>query len=408
MPRKREGAGKILDWEALEKAPNTHGAFSFLKSAAEIISIRREEATTEPNKWKKESRSPEIPLTPRLCRLAQDAHSLGESVLYQMLWARGVPETDETRVVCMGWKTMHKFSRLTDKSCKRNTAGLIKKLAIEVIAAEEIHNRKGRTYRVFSYASILKRRKAAGFEWVSRDKARKFIQKDGLPFADDTKADGSHTNIDTVVSATTVVESAPIHTATVVNTTTVPMVAMSPGTMVATTPPLESLLGISEEVETASSEEVEVLVQTLTRHAGIADSNAAIRLIGACRDHCPNATLPEIVAVIQEKALAVRSRRDIRNPIGFLLATVPPVFEGEGIKSYRRVILAEKEAAERAEAEHRRNEEETRAYFVKERERLLNQLQDSVLTDKRRGEIQKQVKELDGWLRPQDDSYAEN
>jgi hypothetical protein len=307
----------------------------------------------------------------------------------------------------MGWKTMHQFSRLTDKSCKRNTAGLIKKLAIEVIAAEDIHNRKGRTYRVFSYASILKRRKAAGFEWVSRDKARKFIQKNGLPFADGTNTDSSDTEIDTVASATTVVESAPIHTATVVDTTTVPMVAMSPGTMVATTPPLGSLLGIDKEGKTASSQDVEVIVQTLTQHAGIADSNAATRLIWACRAHCPNATIPEIVAVVQEKAFAIRSRRDVRNPVGFFLATVPPVFEGEGIKSYRRVILAEKEAAERVEAEHRRNEEETRAYFVKKRERLLNQLQDSVLTDKRRGEIQKQVKELDGWLRPQY-PHAEN
>jgi hypothetical protein len=402
MPRKREGAGKILDWEALEKAPNTHGAFSFLKSAAEIISIRRDEAPTEPDKREKEPKPTGTSLAPRLCRLAQDAHSLGESVLYQMLWARGVPEADETRVVCMGWKTMHQFSRLTDKSCKRNTAGLIKKLAIEVIAAEDIHNRKGRTYRVFSYATILKRRKAAGFEWVSRDKTRKFVQKDGLPFVDDTHTDSTGTYLDTVVSATTVVEYVANHIATVVDTTTVPMVATTPGTVVATTPPLGSILEIGKEVITSSSSEVEVIVQTLTRQAGIADSNAAIRLIGACRDHCPNATIPEIVAVIQEKAFAVRSRRDVRNPVGFLLATVPPVFEGEGIKSYRRVIVAEKEAAERAEAEHKKNEEETLAYFASERVRLQNQLQGTGLTEKRRGEIQRHVEEIDGWLRPQD------
>lgn len=29
MPKQRERVKKILDWEELEKAPNTRGAFSF-------------------------------------------------------------------------------------------------------------------------------------------------------------------------------------------------------------------------------------------------------------------------------------------------------------------------------------------------------------------------------------------
>ena len=42
MPRQRDQSKKILDWEDLERAPNTRGAFSFLKSAAEIVNIRRD------------------------------------------------------------------------------------------------------------------------------------------------------------------------------------------------------------------------------------------------------------------------------------------------------------------------------------------------------------------------------
>ena len=64
---------------------------------------------------------------------------------------------------------MRRFCGMTDKNCKRNTSSLIEKLALEVIEAEDIHTRKGRTYRVHSYASILIRRRAAGMEWVARD-----------------------------------------------------------------------------------------------------------------------------------------------------------------------------------------------------------------------------------------------
>ena len=45
---------------------------------------------------------------------------------------------------------------------------------------ERFHS-QGRTYRTHSYVSILAQRKAAGLEWVSRDKSRRFVQRDGSP-----------------------------------------------------------------------------------------------------------------------------------------------------------------------------------------------------------------------------------
>ncbi len=48
MSKPRERVKKILDWEALERAPNTHGALSFLKSAAEIVSIRKNDDVKAP------------------------------------------------------------------------------------------------------------------------------------------------------------------------------------------------------------------------------------------------------------------------------------------------------------------------------------------------------------------------
>jgi hypothetical protein len=117
MSKQRERVKKILDWEELEKAPNTHGAFSFLKSAVEIVSIRRNDvlpeiadrqinassndktttvvaATTVAAQPLKVARS--RPYKVHRCTLVQHGQSLGETTLYQALWTHGKVETAET------------------------------------------------------------------------------------------------------------------------------------------------------------------------------------------------------------------------------------------------------------------------------------------------------------------------
>jgi len=186
MSKQRERVKKILDWEELEKAPNTHGAFSFLKSAAEIVSIRKDDdlkrlESSYPTPGVKKLSATKHKPNPKPCFLAQDGHSLGEAALYQVLWACARTDADDSRIITAGWRTMKRFCGMTDKNCKRNASGLIEKLAIEVISAENISTFTGRTYRIHSYASILVRRKLSGLEWVSRDRSRRFVQKDGSP-----------------------------------------------------------------------------------------------------------------------------------------------------------------------------------------------------------------------------------
>ena len=101
MPRQRDQSKKILDWEDLERAPNTRGAFSFLKSAAEIVNIRRDQVVVPSTVEEKLSESDPTTVAsmttvvesrsrtqlarysgPRFCYFAQDGHSLGESALY--------------------------------------------------------------------------------------------------------------------------------------------------------------------------------------------------------------------------------------------------------------------------------------------------------------------------------------
>lgn len=413
MPRQRNHAKKILDWEELEQAPNTHGAFSFLKTAAEIVSIRRDDVVLESRPHGKTITQSRASTTavgelsvderqsetvkrerpgPRLCKLAQDGHSLGEAALYQMLWSRAVPETDETRVISAGWRTMRRFCGMTDKNCKRNTTGLINKFSIELIGAEDVHRRTGRTYRVYSYASILKRRRAAGLQWVSRDKSRRFVQENGSPL------DHSALKICQVDDSTTVVDPSAGNPTTVAYTTTGTMVDMTPGTGVATTPPLGSLLGIQERNKSSSSKDVLLIIEALAQEAFVTDEQAALQLLQTCQNLCPDATADEVVGIIREKGAVMQARRDVRNPIGFLLTSVASVFQGVGIRSYRRNLAAAAAFAERQSREETRKENEMREWLLSERDRLVRILDDNEESDRRKDSARTMLAEVEAAL----------
>lgn len=265
------------------------------------------------------------------------------------------------------------------------------------------HGRLPRAYRIHSYVSILARRKAAGLEWVSRDRSRRFVQRDGSPMPDDDYAKPPDSNPTTVAElhgtdSTTVAELHPTNPTTVVVTTTGTMVDKTPGTMVATTTVLGSTLGSTEEEVPSTTTDVDLVVQALAEQAGVADASAANRLITECRAACPNATTTEIIGIVQEKAFAARSRRDVRNLIGFLLSTVPPVFDGQGIASYRRMVEAEAEAKRRKAEEEQRSREDTLAYFRREIERLGAILGEQGLSHDRREDLRRRIKVYESFV----------
>lgn len=95
---------------------------------------------------------------------------------------------------------------------------------------------------------------------------------------------------------------------------------------------------------------------------------------------------------MKEKAFAARSKRDVRNPIGFLLSTVPPVFDGHGIVSYRRMIAAEAEAVRRKEEERRQVELVRKDYHARQRLRLEQELSQPGLTESERLDLQRCIR----------------
>ena len=109
----------------------------------------------------------------------QDGHSYAEQAIYEAMWS-SVPSllddgTDEYRIVQIGYDRLARLAQMSWVSVKANLRSLEKKLAIEVIATENSASREGKTYKIYSNAVILERRRNAGLEWVRKTRGVKLI-----------------------------------------------------------------------------------------------------------------------------------------------------------------------------------------------------------------------------------------
>ena len=122
---------------------------------------------------------PEFKPGPKIRRAlkAQDGHSLGEQAVYQALWVAATAETSETRLIRIGYGGLQSLCGLDKTNCKDNIQSLIRKLAIEVAEPFDVNKNQGNAYRIFSPSAIMKRRKAAGMEWVIRNRGVLFVSQ---------------------------------------------------------------------------------------------------------------------------------------------------------------------------------------------------------------------------------------
>jgi hypothetical protein len=361
------------------------------KTTAKVISIRGRHATAndpgvEPDSLVEPFAAIESPHGGRRykihdCTLVQHGHSLGETALYKTLWDAGETQADGTKLVTMGWRTMAHLAGMSDKSAKRNTRSLIGKLAIEQIGDEISETRTGRTYRIYSFAQILGKRKNEGMVRSKWDKGRRFVQEDGSTITLSLKAVIADQSADsTVVKVSTVDKTS---TGTMDKTTPVPMDKMSPGTMDILSTPLRSLLRKQQGIKTSSSER-QPIVQALAQY-GTPDDQAVDQLWRACLVVCPDATADEVVRLIDEKGRQIARNRSVKNPIGFLLTAVPKCFRPESIAVLRqqrqRVLQLE---AEQKEDEKRQEQEYIEMLKVNHEKYLAISLDPSAPQEKRK------------------------
>jgi DNA-binding MarR family transcriptional regulator len=263
----------------------------------------------------------------------QDGHTIAEQLLYQALWSarESRRETDDTRVICGGFDRLAEMTNLHWSTVKRNLRGLEQKLALETIADEDCNARLGRTYRIFSYSAILKRRRAAGMEWVFRGRVVEFVPP---------PPGAAAISEDTVCSEDTVSSE---HTGTVCSEHTVTVSSEDTDTVCSEHTPLGN---IRNTTRNTSSSNIPFLVEIARQYAPGTDDDALRTLIQNCRKRQSDATEEEIAHFIHLKGELARSLTTVKNPLGFLLESVPKCFEGESFRRFREGRVAVRQEAE--------------------------------------------------------------
>lgn len=237
----------------------------------------------------------------RKAHLAQDGHSHAEQAVYAALWDGGRPETDGDRIVTMGLGRLSKAARLSENNCRLNIRSLVRKLALEEIAEENSRAGIGKTYRIYSYTSILARRRVAGLEWVIRTKGVRFVDQpiksvpptDSIPPTDPGGG---------------------------------PPTESGGGPPTDSVPPYRNLF--RNNVRKASSSDYPTtLIERLARLGIHLDDDAGRRIISRCQNSDHTATVEEITVFAELKVRQLAKRRNVENWPGLLMASVPAYFD---------------------------------------------------------------------------------
>lgn len=311
----------------------------------------------------------------RRCVLAQDGHSLGEEAIYQVLWRTGRPESTDpnsSRTVRMGAADVGLKVNMAKKNVRQNISKLYEKLALEILEDFETMSSQPRLYRIFSYKQILERRRAAGLDFVLRNKGVVFCSRDGAACV------------------------------------TSPAYVKSPGdeTLIRPAPPKkrraplppdsntsQASLPAATSVEQSEDADLLAVSQALNRYWPV-DQPAAVQLIRACRKIRSDARADEISFFVREKLELARQNRSISNPTGLILSTVPQSFVGSTFLEFRKRM--ERQAVLAAEEAERklREEEELKAWLRKEYEDAERVVNDESKTQKERDTAERTLRQL--------------
>ncbi len=124
------------------------------------------------------------------------------------------------------------------------------------------------------------------------------------------------------------------------------------------------------------------------------DQDAAVQLIRKCRSVRADASADEIAFFVSEKLHLARTNRNINNPVGLILATVPQSFAGSTFLEFRRRM--ERQAASAAEECARKAREalELQAWVEEEYKRYEDIAGDETKTQKERDEAARFLRQL--------------
>jgi len=252
--------------------------------------------------------------------LVQDGHSHTEQLLYDILWrsAKSAGQGDVYRFVQIPQSELAAAVRMTTKNLRIALDRLVEKLAIEELQSFDRGTRIARTWKVYSYKSILERRKAAGMEWVIRDRGVRFIDPGSIP-----------------VKPTRVVMPEALITTGVKSTESTP-VGSPQTTAVKTTPPLIGQVSSPKDRTMSTAPAPPLVAAAIIDVFGFVDDDALKILVRKCRNNAPDATDQEIAELGAMTARRLARMRNVDNHIGLLITQTAKCFLGEPFAIYRR------------------------------------------------------------------------
>jgi len=264
---------------------------------------------------------------------------------------------------------------MAKKNVRQNIARLFEKLALEILEDFETISSQARLYRVFSYKQILERRRAAGLEYVLRNKGVVFCTPNGKSLV-----------------------SSPAYEITPGDETSIrpaPPKKRRPSLYPVSGPSVPSLPAPASE-QHLENDELQTVVVALNRYWPV-DQAAAVQLLRDCRRTRPDARAEEIAFFVREKLELARQNRHITNPTGLILATVPQAFVGSAFEQFRKRM--ERQAALAAEEKQRKEQQNAslNAWVEKERTRCEAIASDSTKPQAERDKAEKMLRELSSW-----------
>ena len=295
-----------------------------------------------------------VPLVPTLlrrklqireARLVQEGHTYGEQTVYEALWKNGIIVSDSVRLITVGFLRMAGIAGLAESNCKAAVAGLLDKLAIERLPDKNVS--QGRTYRIYSWTAVLSRRRAAGLTHVIKSRGVVFVDSgtgQQLTLAK-TPSRGPKTYSKTNGLETGgPVPGAQIDSSHSTYSTPVPLSSI---------PRPDALIRFTVQ-QTAITDLAARLRNDLDPTF---DDSAAGRLWRECHTLVPDCSTDEILHFVTLKAQKIYRDRNIRNPIGLLLMSIPDFFTGGAVHELR-------EQKGREEQHRQEMQEQQRKYWT--------------------------------------------
>jgi hypothetical protein len=229
-----------------------------------------------------------------------------------MLWRVAKPTNVDERLIAISREDMAMQTRITVRNVKGVLDRLIEKLAIERVIEPNSFVRAAATYKVYSYRTILDRRRKAGLEWVTRANGVKFIAAHA---AQEILNRPKFMEVDSRQPE------------------------MTSGVSEMATNDLTSMDAISMDDRSIVPRD---LGPGLRKINPAFDSASVARLWRECRMAVPDCTVEEVLHFSNRKGAQILADRSTRNAIGVLLSSLPEVFHLSSVGAFRQDQQQEK------------------------------------------------------------------